>query len=173
MTHFQFFRIPPTSLQRRSFIIAAGSLAAILAFGGRAQAVEGGTVPALAQEKSKATLYRNPNCSCCLDYAAYLRGAGFDVTVDSNQNLAAVRKQLHVPEKFAGCHVTAIGRYAVEGHVSVTSINKLLAEHPDIVGISIPGMPPGTPGMTGVKTGPIPVYEIGSGSVPAKIFAKE
>ena len=166
MTHFRYSRIPPARLPRRSFIIAAGGLATMLAFGRGAKAVE-------VMEKPKATLYRNPNCSCCLDYAAYLRGAGFDVTVDSNQNLAAVRKQLHVPEKFAGCHVTAIGRYAVEGHVSANSINKLLAEHPDIVGISIPGMPPGTPGMTGVKTGPIPVYEIESVSAPAKIFAKE
>ena len=166
MTHFRFSRIPPTRLPRRSFMIAAGGLATMLAFGRGAKAME-------VREKPKATLYRNPNCSCCLDYAAYLRGAGFDVTVDSNQNLAAVRKQLHVPEKFAGCHVTVIGRYAVEGHVSASSINKLLAERPDIVGISIPGMPPGTPGMTGVKTRPIPVFEIENGTVPAKIFATD
>ena len=166
MTHFRYSRIPPARLPRRSFIIAAGGLATMLAFGRGAKAVE-------VMEKPKATLYRNPNCSCCLDYAAYLRGAGFDVTVDSNQNLAAVRKQLHVPEKFAGCHVTVIGRYAVEGHVSTSAINKLLAERPDIVGISIPGMPPGTPGMTGVKTRPIPVFEIENGTVPAKIFATD
>ncbi len=166
MTHFRFSRIPPTRLPRRSFIVAAGGWAAVLALGRGAKAVE-------VMEKPKVTLYRNPNCSCCLDYAAYLRGAGFDVTVDSNQNLAAVRKQLHVPEKFAGCHVTVIGRYAVEGHVSASAINKLLAERPDIVGISIPGMPPGTPGMTGVKTRPIPVYEIENGTAPAKIFATD
>jgi len=131
------------------------------------------TAPALAQEKPKATLYRNPNCSCCLDYAAYLRGAGFDVTVDSKQNLAVVRKQLHVPEKFEGCHVTVIGKYAVEGHVAADAIKKLLDEHPAIVGISVPGMPPGTPGMTGHKTGPLPVYEIGSDAAPGKVFATQ
>src|SRR5260370_8487235 len=91
------------------------------------------TAPALAQEKPKATLYRNPNCSCCLDYAAYLRGAGFDVTVDSKQNLAVVRKQLHVPEKFEGCHVTVIGKDAVQGHVASHLIKKLPAQHPPIL----------------------------------------
>lgn len=130
-------------------------------------------VPAAAQEKTKVTLYRNPNCSCCQDYAEYLRGAGFEVTVDSKQDLAVVRKQLNIPEKFAGCHVSVIGSYAVEGHVSASSINKLLAEHPAIVGISVPGMPPGTPGMTGRKTGPLPVYEIGNETAPAKVFATE
>lgn len=130
-------------------------------------------VPAVAQEKTKVTLYRNPSCNCCLDYAEYLRGSGFEVTVDSKQDLAIVRKQLHVSEQFAGCHVSAIGNYAVEGHVSADVINKLLAEHPAIVGISIPGMPAGTPGMTGRKTGPLSVYEIASDGVPTKVFATE
>lgn len=130
-------------------------------------------VPAAAQEKTKVTLYRNPNCSCCLDYAAYLRGAGFEVAVDSNQDLSVVRKQLHVPGQFEGCHVSVIGRYAVEGHVSADVIKKLLAEHPDIAGISVPGMPPGTPGMTGRKTGPLPVYEIGNDAASKKVFATQ
>ena len=130
-------------------------------------------VPAAAQEKTKVTLYRNPNCNCCLDYAEYLRRAGFEVDVDSKQDLAVVRKQLHVPEQFAGCHVSVIGKYAVEGHVAADVIKKLLAEHPDIVGISIPGMPPGTPGMTGYKTKPLPVYEIENDAAPAKVFATE
>ena len=131
------------------------------------------TASAFAQDKPKATLYRNPNCSCCLDYAKYLRSNGFDVTVDSSSDLKSVRKQLGIPEKFEGCHVMTIGRYAVEGHVDAASINKLLAEHPDIRGISIPGMPTGTPGMTGPKSGPLNVYEIGSDSGPAKVFSTE
>ena len=66
-----------------------------------------------------------------------------------------------------------IGKYAVEGHVSADVIKKLLTEHPAIAGISVPGMPPGTPGMTGRKTGPLPVYEIGSESAPGKAFATQ
>ena len=132
------------------------------------------TVPANAQEeKPQATLYRNPNCDCCLEYAKYLRANGFEVIVDSKQDLAVVRKQLHVPEKFEGCHVMTIGRYAIEGHVSVGTVNKLISEHPDIIGISIPGMPMGTPGMTGRKAGPLTVYEIGKDAAPGKAFAIE
>ncbi len=129
--------------------------------------------PAVAQEKTKVTLYRNPNCTCCLNYAEYLRGAGFEVTVDSKQDLAVVRKQLHVLEQFEGCHVSVIGKYAVEGHVSADVIKKLLVEHPAIAGVSVPGMPPGTPGMTGRKAGPLPVYEIGTDSAPGKVFATQ
>lgn len=131
------------------------------------------SLPALAQDKPKATLYRNPNCSCCLDYADYLRSNGFEVEVDSAHDLANVRKQLGIPEKFEGCHVMTLEGYAVEGHVDVASIRKLLSERPKITGISIPGMPPGTPGMTGRKTGPLNVYEISTGPGAAKVFSTE
>lgn len=165
------------NVHRRSLLVAIVSIAAGLSvarhsYGAEAVGADDKGRRAM-REKTKVTLYRNPNCSCCLDYAEYLRGAGFEVTVDSKQDLAVIRKQLHVPEKFEGCHVSVIGNYAVEGHVSANSIRKLLAEHPPIVGISIPGMPPGTPGMTGRKTGPLPVYEIGNDAAPAKVFATE
>lgn len=161
-------------VHRRSLLVAIASIAAGQSVARHSYGAE--TLAADGKgraEKTKVTLYRNPNCSCCLEYAGYLRGAGFEVTVDSKQDLAVIRKQLHVPEKFEGCHVSVIGNYAVEGHVSANSIRKLLAEHPAIVGISIPGMPPGTPGMTGRKTGPLPVYEIGNDAAPAKVFATE
>ncbi|MEH2534212.1 hypothetical protein V1277_006492 [Bradyrhizobium sp. AZCC 1588] len=128
--------------------------------------------PASAQDKTRATLYRNPNCDCCLEYAKYLRTNGFDVTIESNQDLALVRKRLRVPEKLAGCHVMAIDRYAVEGHVPVKTLNKLLTEHPDIIGVSLPGMPTGTPGMTGPKREPFTIYEIND-TAPTKVFAVE
>lgn len=128
---------------------------------------------AFAQDKPKATLYRNPNCDCCLEYAKYLRSNGFEVTVDSSHDLASVRKQLHISENFEGCHVMTVGRYAVEGHVPVNTLNKLLKDKPDIIGISIPGMPLGTPGMTGQKTGPLRIYEIDNGSAPTKVFGVE
>ena len=128
--------------------------------------------PASARDKTTATLYRNPNCDCCLDYAKYLRSNGFDVTVESNRDLAAVRRQLRVPDNLLGCHVMVVGRYAVEGHVPVKTLNKLLAEHPDIIGVSLPGMPTGTPGMTGPKTGPFTIYEINN-AASTKVYAVE
>jgi hypothetical protein len=129
--------------------------------------------PVQAPNKPKAVLYRNPNCDCCLEYAKYLRNNGFDVTIDSKQDLAALRKQLRVPEQLASCHVMVIGRYSVEGHVPVNVLNKLLAEHPDIIGVSLPGMPTGTPGMTGPKNGPFTIYEIATDAASPKVFAIE
>lgn len=127
--------------------------------------------PANAEEKLSAVLYRNPNCDCCLEYAKYLRSNGFDVKVDAKQDLASIRKQMGVPEKLEGCHVMVINGYAVEGHMPVDVVKRLLAEHPHIRGISLPGMPTGTPGMMGPKTGPFTIYEIGS--TPTKVFAVE
>lgn len=171
MSDYRSMKVHRRSLLVTIVSIAAGLSVARHSYG--AEAVAADNKRRAAQEKAKVTLYRNPNCSCCLDYAEYLRGAGFEVTVESKQDLAVIRKQLHVPEKFEGCHVSVIGNYAVEGHVSANSIRKLLAEHPAIVGISIPGMPPGTPGMTGHKTKALAVYEIGSDAAPAKVFATE
>lgn len=135
-------------------------------------AIPGVAASAVAEALPKATLYRNPNCDCCLDYAKYLQDNGVEVTVDSKQDLAGVRMELRVPEKFQGCHVMTVGRYAVEGHVPINAIRKLMAERPSITGIAIPGMPPGTPGM-GAKTGPLTVVEISQDSASPKVFSVE
>jgi hypothetical protein len=144
-------------------IVLAGAVLALTAVAG----------PATAGEKPVATLYRNPNCDCCLEYAKYLRGGGFEVTIDSKQDLARLRKQLRIPEKFEACHVMVVDRYAVEGHVPLNSLNKLLTERPNIIGISLPGMPTGTPGMTGRKTAPFTIYEIEAGGGPPRVYATE
>jgi hypothetical protein len=118
-----------------------------------------------------ATLYKNPQCSCCDEYAKYLRKNGIDVTVKPTHNMSLISRQNGVPEKLAGCHTMLIGGYVVEGHVPVAAINKLLAERPNLKGISLPGMPEGSPGMTGPKTAPFTIYEISDGE--PKVFAVE
>lgn len=173
-----------TKMSRRTLfagilaLTAPGAIAvAVKTFGadgaGTSAAPASSNTLASAPDKPKATLYRNPNCDCCLEYAKYLRSNGFDVTIDSKHDLAALRKQLRVPETLVGCHVMVMGRYAVEGHVPVNVLNKLLAEHPDIIGVSLPGMPTGTPGMTGPKNGPFTIYEIASNAASTKVFAVE
>jgi hypothetical protein len=109
----------------------------------------------------KATLYKNPQCDCCEKYAAYLDGHGFDVTVIPSNDLELINHQHGVPTALDGCHTSLIGSYVVVGHVPVEVVQKLLSEKPDIIGISIPGMPSGTPGMGGPKPGPISVYAFG------------
>src|SRR5215813_468651 len=115
-------------------------------------------------------MYKNPQCSCCDEYAKYLRRNGFNVTVTPTHNMSLISRQHGVPEKFAGCHTMLIGGYVVEGHVPVDAINKLLSEHPNIKGISLPGMPEGSPGMTGKKAKPFTVYEL---SDAPKVFVVE
>jgi hypothetical protein len=126
---------------------------------------------ASAEDKPAVQLYKNPQCSCCEEYAAYLRQHGFSVTTTPTHNLSLIRRQHGVPEQLAGCHTMIIGDYVVEGHVPIGALNKLLRERPKIRGISLPGMPEGSPGMTGEKTEPFTIYEISDGE--EKVFAVE
>jgi hypothetical protein len=127
--------------------------------------------PARAEEPRNATLFKDPQCSCCEGYADYLRGNGFDVKVVNTHDLALINEQHSVPTELQGCHVTIIDGYVVGGHVPVKIIQRLLSEKPAITGITLPGMPNGSPGMYGKKTEPFQIYEIGKG--PKRIYATE
>ena len=129
--------------------ISIGAVVALLAL----------PIPALA-EPIQSTLYKNPHCSCCEDYADYLRQNGFEVVVKQTDDLEGITLKAGVPEKLAGCHTMFVDGYVVVGHVSAEIMSKLLKERPPIVGIAIPGMPTGVPGMDGPKTGPVQVYEV-------------
>jgi hypothetical protein len=130
------------------------------------------STPGAAGEGSRyATLYKNPHCGCCEGYADYLRDNGFEVTVKPTHDLPLLHRQYGVPEPLVGCHTTLIDRYVVEGHVPIGSLLRMLAERPDIKGISLPGMPAGSPGMFGEKAGPFTIYEIGDG--PTKVYGVE
>jgi hypothetical protein len=118
---------------------------------------------AAATEASKATLelIKDPNCGCCGDHAQYLRDHGYTVNVSESAELAKLRTELGVPPNLVGCHVIRAEGYVIEGHVPAGAIDKLLAERPAIKGISVPGMPLGSPGMGGTKSGPLAVLTIG------------
>lgn len=126
---------------------------------------------ARAGEVRNATLFKDPQCSCCEGYADYLRANGFDVKVVNTHDLAPINEQHGVPTELQGCHVTMINGYVVGGHVPVKIIQRLLSEKPAITGITLPGMPNGSPGMYGKKTEPFQIYEIGKG--PKQIYATE
>jgi hypothetical protein len=127
--------------------------------------------PVTAEQPYSATLYKNPQCGCCETYADYLRDNGFEVTVEPTHDLPLMKRQYGVPGELEGCHTTLVDNYVVEGHVPVNTVIRLLTERPDIKGISLPGMPMGSPGMTGEKTAPFTIYEFGDG--PAKVYAVE
>ena len=126
---------------------------------------------AQAEGRRIATLYKNPACTCCETYADYLRENGFEVTVEATHDLPLLKRQHGVPAPLEGCHTTLVEGYVVEGHVPVATILRLLSEKPAIKGISLPGMPAGSPGMFGEKTEPFTIYEIGDGQT--KVYAVE
>tara|TARA_R110000787_G_scaffold89257_3_gene189058 strand:- start:49 stop:495 length:447 start_codon:yes stop_codon:yes gene_type:complete len=142
------------------------TVAAAVAIGGTAYFLAG---PNAAAEE--VTLYKNPQCGCCENYADYLRDNGFTVTVKPTHELVQMSREAGIPEDFQGCHLTFIDDYVVSGHVPINTVNKLLRERPDIKGITLPGMPMGSPGMSGAKTEPFTVYEVNDG--PPKAYAVE
>ena len=128
---------------------------------------------AAAEEKVNATLYKNPSCTCCDAYADYLRVNGFEVHVIEHPNMSQIKRKHGVRKDLEGCHSTVIGDYVVEGHVPVGPIKRLLAERPAIKGISLPGMPEGSPGMSGTKEGPFEILTITGKTEPAQLYATE
>ena len=126
-----------------------------------ALAVAAGVVAVISTaEGTKATVYKSPECVCCGSYVGYLRGHGFDVRVKEMEDLTPVKRSFGIPPGLESCHTVAVGGYAVEGHVPIEAIDRLLSEKPDIRGIALPGMPGGSPGMPGPKTETFVIYTI-------------
>ncbi len=126
-------------MQRRHLLSAAIGLS-LAGTGAFAQA----TLPPLQ-------VWKDPNCGCCNDWVALMRADGFQVQVFDSGN-TAVRQRLGLPAKYGSCHTGLVGGYVVEGHVAASEVRRLLAEKPEAIGLAVPGMPVGSPGMDG------PVY---------------
>ncbi|HYG90489.1 MAG TPA: DUF411 domain-containing protein [Azospirillum sp.] len=120
----------------------------------------------------QAVLYKNPQCGCCEGHAEHLRANGINVTSVATHDLALKRQEQGVPMELVGCHMMLIGGYVVEGHISAAVVKRLLAERPAVKGISLPGMPIGSPGMEGPRTEPLVTYTFGNGGEP-QVFAVE
>ena len=154
------------TLTRRTFagaLVAAGGLA--LAGCGTSQRDDAGStdaanrtaaangapaaddVPA-APQLAAMTVYRDPSCGCCEAWAGIARNAGYRVAVVDHPDMAAVKRRHGVPDELASCHTTIVGGYAIEGHVPLGDVARLLKERPSGTrGIAVPGMPRGSPGM--------------------------
>ena len=96
---------------------------------------------------NEITVYKKPDCNCCDKWVDYLISKNYDVKTIETRDVNAVKIRLGVPESVAACHTAYIGGYVVEGHVTHRDIKRLLTLQPDVVGIAVPGMPVGTPGM--------------------------
>lgn len=105
--------------------------------------------PAGAQTLPVVEVFRNPSCGCCGDWVKHLEANGFKVKVTNVEDLPAQRARLGMPAKFGSCHTARVGGYLVEGHVPAADVKRLLRDRPRAVGIAVPGMPIGSPGMDG------------------------
>ena len=105
-----------------------------------------------------ATVYKSPNCPCCVNYEKLLSERGFEVKVVAQKDTSAIKEKYGLSADKQSCHTTVIGDYFVEGHTPLEAVKKLLAEKPAIDGIGLPGMPAGAPGMGGNKQAPFQVY---------------
>lgn len=107
-------------------------------------------LPAMAAPPVKIAMevWKDPNCGCCKDWIALMEQAGFAVKVHDVGN-SAVRAKLGLPTRLGSCHTALVGGYLVEGHVPAADVHKLLKQKPKALGIAVPGMPIGSPGMDG------------------------
>tara|TARA_Y100001954_G_scaffold8779_1_gene9027 strand:+ start:297 stop:737 length:441 start_codon:yes stop_codon:yes gene_type:complete len=124
-----------------------------------------------AGPQQTVTLYKNPQCGCCENYADYLRDNGFAVDVQPTHDLVAMSRKAGIPDDFQGCHLAFVDGYAVSGHVPIETVRRVLDERPAIKGVTLPGMPAGSPGMGGRKSAPFTIYEIGSET--PRVYATE
>lgn len=105
-----------------------------------------------AEPVSEVQVWKDPNCGCCKDWIAHMQANGFSVRVHEQGNNAA-RSRLGLPRQYGSCHTALVGGYVVEGHVPVADIRRLLRERPQALGLAVPGMPIGSPGMDGPAYG--------------------
>ena len=98
--------------------------------------------------KIEVVMYKNEGCECCTEWAKHMNNDKYAIIEKPVDNLMQIKKESGVPARFESCHTAMVGEYFVEGHVPVEDVNRLLAEKPEnAIGLTVPGMPIGSPGM--------------------------
>ncbi|MGR3495019.1 DUF411 domain-containing protein [Citreimonas sp.] len=122
---------------RRTMLAGAASLAAVAPQLG------------LAQGAPAIHVLKDPNCGCCEAWVRILEDEGFAVTTEASRGALLIRHKIDngIPQEMISCHTAEIDGYFIEGHVPPADIRRLLSERPDAVGLAVPGMPYGSPGM--------------------------
>ena len=106
-------------------------------------------------------VYKIESCDCCAKWVEHLKASGFSVQVTTTDDTIAVRKRLGMPDAYGACHTATVAGYVIEGHVPATEIRRLLAARPAAIGLAVPSMPVGSPGMEyGDRKDPYEVFLI-------------
>lgn len=127
------------------------------------------TLPAQAAETVE--VYKSPYCGCCGKWVEHLRQVGFEVRTHDVNDVPGARKQLGMPDQLGSCHTAKVAGYVVEGHVPAADIQRLIKEKPKAIGLAVPSMPPGSPGMEGPKPMPYNTLLVRNGG-DTEVFAK-
>jgi hypothetical protein len=144
-------------MNRRTFLLAA----VLAALSGRTEAA-----PPLVE------VYKSPTCGCCNDWVKHLRANGFEVRATDVREPGELRRRFGMPDALGSCHTARVGGYTVEGHVPARDIHRLLKERPDALGLAVPGMPVGSPGMeAGSRLDPYDVLLVGRDGRP-RVYAR-
>jgi hypothetical protein len=97
--------------------------------------------------KPRLTVWKSPSCGCCKEWVKHMEQAGFEVVTKDQEDVQPIKRQYGVSSKLASCHTGVVNGYVIEGHVPGDLVQKVLKERPRIVGLAVPGMPAGSPGM--------------------------
>jgi len=113
-----------------------------------------GSASVLAQSATSVEVFKSPQCGCCGKWVEHLRQNGFEVRTHDANDVPAIRKAMRIPDRLGSCHTATTGGYVVEGHVPAADIRRLLKEKPKALGLAVPSMVPGSPGMESDKPMP-------------------
>jgi hypothetical protein len=138
-----------SDLISRRELLVRGAAAALAATG----------FPALLRASAGTAMmvYKDPACGCCEKWVGLMKAAGFETSVKDTTDMAPIKQRHHVGPPLASCHTALVSGYVVEGHVPADLIRKMLQEKPKILGLSVPGMVTGSPGMEGATREPYQV----------------
>ncbi len=161
-------------MNKNIFIIASIGIA-VIGLGGillseKDVPVKNDVLKTASSNQPQVVLHKSPTCGCCGVWGKYMEKEGYSVAVHETHDLGEVKRSLRVPYDVESCHTAEIGGYVVEGHIPNEAIIQLLTEKPDIAGIGMAGMPAGSPGMPGPKTGDFVIYEITHDGEKGSIF---
>ncbi len=111
----------------------------------------------LAASAAEITVYKSPYCGCCGGWVDHMRSNGHSVKTVDLEDLTTIKKMTGVGEELQSCHTAVVDGYVIEGHVPAQDVARLLAERPKAKGLTVPGMPIGSPGMEGPDPQPYDV----------------
>lgn len=131
---------------------------------GTSPAVAAGAAPAAVSDS--VVVYKSPTCGCCERWVEHMRASGFRVVTHDMPDVTPIKERHGIGEALASCHTALVGGYVLEGHVPAADVRRLLRERPAIIGLAVPGMPAGSPGMETGRVDRYDVLEVRRGAAP-------